>query len=331
MRRHITYTVGMSYSAPPSGWSDDDFWTRSIGDGLILRATERPDSPLLEHFFSGYDRAFVLPDEREELEGFRACLAINPASRERFGRRHREMVVVVDDVASGQLLGGANFLSTRINHPPANHPPVAVALNYLFVEAAARGKGLARRLSAEVARLANRAVDAADDAPPPALFIEQNDPLRLSDADYAADSEHAGIDQIDRLAVWAKMGALLVDFAYVQPSLSADQDCDDGLAYAVMNMGVEAIDAAYLRAHLESFFGISVLKGGDPGADPVARAQLSALAAMAAAEDAVRLMTMKPAIDALRALPSRPKGTTLRDFARGLVQNGGEDGAFSQA
>lgn len=302
-------------------WMEDDGWTRPVGDGLILRATERPDSPLLEHFFAGYDRAFVLPDEREELAGFRACLAINPVSRKRFGRYHRELVMVLDDAATGELLGGANFLATRIAAPlPPGHPPVAVALNYLFVEAAARGKGLARLLKSEVGRLANAAVNAPEGAPPPALFIEQNDPLRLSDADYAADSAHTGIDQVDRLAVWAKMGALLVDFAYVQPALSADQDSDDGLAYAVMNMDGGAIDAGYLHDHLESFFGISVLKGGDPIAEPVAQAQLAALARRAAAGEGVPLLAMQPAINALRALPTRPKGANLRAFARGVTQ-----------
>lgn len=299
---------------------DDASLTRDLGQGLILRATERPDSPLLEHFFAGYDRAFVLPDEREELDGFRACLAINPASRRRFGRYHRELVVVIDDAASGALLGGANFLATRITDPAEGHPPVAVALNYLFVETAARGKGLARLLKSEVGRLANAVVGAPADAPPPALFIEQNDPLRRSDAEYAADSAHAGIDQVDRLAVWAHMGARLVDFAYVQPPLSAEQGCDDGLAYAVMGLTGGAVDAGYLHDHLESFFGISVLKGGDPAAEPTARAQLAALMAMAGAGEAVPLVPMQPAIDALRGLPSRPKGITLRAFARGLVR-----------
>lgn len=305
-------------ASPPSAWSDDARWTRELGEGLVLRATERPDSPLLAHFMAGYDRAFVLPDEREELEGFRACLAANPASRRRFGRLHRELLVVIDDAATGALLGGANFLATRIDAAPAHHPKVAIALNYLFVEPAARGKGLARRLKDAVGRLGNAAVDLAEDAPPPAMFIEQNDPLRLTDAEYAADSAHAGIDQVDRLAVWAHMGALLVDFGYVQPALSAGQASDDGLAYAVMNLAQSAVDAGYLHAHLESFFGISVLKGGDPAADPVAGTQLAALAAMAAAGEGVALLPMSPAVAALRALPSRPGGGTLRQFAREL-------------
>lgn len=301
------------------GFAADTRWTMSLPDGMICRATERPDSPLLGRFFAGYDRAFILPDEREELDGFRACLAINPASRHRFGRLHRELVMIIED-AVGTLLGGANFLATRIDEVPDGHPAVAVALNYLFVETAARGRGLARQLKQAVGVLANRAVAAPADARPPALFIEQNDPLRLADKDYAADSAHAGIDQVDRLAVWARMGALLVDFPYVQPALSAEQGSDDGLSYAVMNLGSNHVDAAYLRSHLESFFGISVLKGGDPAQDPTAEPQLAALGAMAARGEPVPLLPMQPAISALRGLPTRPKGSTFREFARVRVK-----------
>ena len=298
------------------GWSNDDGWTRILDDGLIVRATERPNSPLVDFFFTGYDRAFVLPDEREELDGFRACLALNPASRHRFGRLHRELVMLVEDGATGILLGGANFLATRVSHVPPGHPPVAVALNYLFVEKAARGRGLARMLKLLVGQLANAAVDAPDGAPAPALFIEQNDPLRLTDEEYAADNEHSGIDQVDRMAVWARLGARLVDFPYVQPALSAQQACDDGLAYAVMNVDGPGIDAQYFAAHLESFFGISVLKGGDPARDGAAAPQLAALAELAATGGHVPILDMQAAIDALRALPQRPKNITFREFTR---------------
>ncbi len=43
-----------------------------LPDGVRALATEDPGSPVLTRFFAGYDRAFVLPDEREELEGFEA-------------------------------------------------------------------------------------------------------------------------------------------------------------------------------------------------------------------------------------------------------------------
>ena len=42
-------------------FSNDASWLLDLGDGMLARATERPDSPLLARFFAGYDRAFVLP------------------------------------------------------------------------------------------------------------------------------------------------------------------------------------------------------------------------------------------------------------------------------
>ncbi|MBB4860711.1 GNAT superfamily N-acetyltransferase [Novosphingobium chloroacetimidivorans] len=299
-----------------TGFAPDQSWTRSLGQGLILRATEQPDSPVLDRFLEGYDRAFVLPNEREETQGFRACLSINPVARHCFGRTHREMVMVVEDERTGNVVGGANFLATRVNHPPIGHPPTAVALNYLYVEAAERGRGLARLLKDAVGTLANAAVEIPEDACPPAIFIEQNDPLALSDSDYATDSQHSGVDQVDRLEIWARLGARVVDFPYVQPALSAGQSSDEGLTYAVLNFPSAVIDACYFAAHLESFFGISVLKGQDLAIDPVASRQLATLAAMAQRGTPVTLLPMAPAIAALRALPSRPVGESFRHFAR---------------
>jgi hypothetical protein len=65
---------------------------------------QRSDSPLFDHLMSGYDRAFVLPDERKELDGFRACLAINSQSRKRFGRTHCDLVMTIDDGLTGSWI-----------------------------------------------------------------------------------------------------------------------------------------------------------------------------------------------------------------------------------
>lgn len=293
---------------------DDATWSLDFGDGLVFRGTEDPRSPILTHFFAGYDRAFTLPDEREELDGFRACLSLNPQSRRRFGRVQRELVMVADDAVSGALLGGANFMSVEMPLH-RDHPRVTVALNYIFVERAARGRGLSRRLLEAIARLANRAVDRSDESIRPAMFIEQNDPLRMTAEEYAADTSHADIDQIDRLAIWARLGARLVDFPYVQPALSAGQESDHGLAYAVIRFPRDSIDAAYLHDHLESYFGISVLKGGDPATDPTAGPQLSMLRAMARNDDAVPLVPMDGALVRLRASSEWPRGLALRNIA----------------
>ena len=285
-----------------------------LGDGLVISATTSPSSPVLDCFFAGYDRAFVLPDEREELEGFQACLALNPVSRSRYSRLHAELVMIATDGHDGPLLGGANFLATRMSHV-TGHPPVAVALNYIFVDHAIRGRGLSRRLLKAVAQLANRAVTDGGDAWP-AIFIEQNDPLLLTEAESARDTARSGTDQVERLRIWDRLGARIVDFPYVQPALSAQQSADDGLAYAAVDFPLPAVSPAYLHDHLQSFFGISVLKGGDPDQDQVADTQLRRLQAMARDGRDIDLLPLGRALDRLQAGKAGLLGRPLRDIAR---------------
>lgn len=293
---------------------EDAQWSLDLDGGLAISATASPASPILDRFFAGYDRAFVLPDEREELDGFRACLALNPVCRERYSRLHAELVMIATDGRDGPLLGGANFLATRM--PAADgHPPVAVALNYIFVDRAARGRGLSRRLLQAVARLANQAVEDDGDAWP-AIFIEQNDPLLLTEAESARDTARSGTDQVERLRIWDRLGARIVDFPYVQPALSAQQGADDGLAYAAVDFPLPALSPTYLHDHLQSFFSISVLKGGDPDEDPVAGAQLRRLQAMAREGRDIDLLPLGSALDRLEAGKVGLRGRPLRDVAR---------------
>jgi GNAT superfamily N-acetyltransferase len=283
----------------------------ALANGLNLRASEDPASPALQAFYAGYDRAFVLPDEREDLAGFSDCLRQNLTLPSLFGRRHSEQVLVVTG-EDGTLLGGANFLATGMTTPGG--PPVSLALNYVFVEAAARGRGLARVLIAATQRMAALALTGSDRGPEPAVFIEQNDPLALSAKDYAADTAHAGIDQVDRLAIWASLGARLVDFPYVQPALSADQEPDDNLIYAALRFPADSIPPGWFHDHLQSFFGVSVRKGAPLAEDPVSMAQLDALAARS---EPVRLIDVGGAIAALKA-GGRPAGAiSFRQFAGG--------------
>lgn len=283
-----------------------------LADNLGLWASENPASPILKAFFAGYNRAFVLPDERENISGFVDCLRLNQTLPSLFGRRHSEQVLVVtrDD---GTLLGGANFLATGMTAPGG--PPVSIALNYVFVEAAARGQGLTRVLINAAQRMAALALTDGDGGPEPAVFIEQNDPLTLSEAEYAADTAHAGIDQVDRLAIWASLGARLVDFPYVQPALSADQEPEFGLIYAALRFPGSSIPSAWFHDHLQSFFGVSVRKGAPLAEDPVSMSQLDALAGRA---EPVRLIEVESAIAKLKA-DGRPAGAiNFRQFAGGL-------------
>lgn len=284
-----------------------------LADGLRLRASDDAGSAVLARFYEGYDRAFVLADEREGLAGFRACLALNRTLPVAFGRRHSEQVLVLE-AADGTLLGGANFLAIAMTAPGG--PAVSLALNYVYVERAARGRGLARVLIAQAGRMANLALAGDPAAPGPAMFIEQNDPLALSGADYAADTLHAGIDQIDRLAVWARMGARLVDFPYVQPALSPGQAPDDGLIYAALAYPGDAVPPRWFHDHLQSFFGVSVRKGAPLGDDAVASAQLEALGTRIAP---LALLPVDRAIALLKADRRCGAGARFRQFVAGIA------------
>lgn len=282
----------------------------TLPDGLHVTATDDPASPVLARFFAGYDKAFVLPDEREELEGFIACLAINRSHRHAFGRTHSEIVAVIED-DSGTMLAGTNFLATSTSCAQ-DGPPATIALNYVFVEAAARGRGLLRKTLDAVRQLAVGTLGLPPGRNPPAIFIEQNDPVRMSPEDYAADSAHSGTDQIDRMAIWAKVGARIVDFPYVQPPLSELQHPDDSLVYAAIGYPEDTVDAGLLRDHLESFFAISVRKGQPEGPAGVGKAQL---AAMANGPRQIGLIPMEPGLARLRTQGAAGFGC-FRDLAR---------------
>lgn len=282
-------------------------------DGYRIRATDSPASPIVERFFAGYDRAFILPDEREELGGFIECLSLNQSPlASAYGRRHREVVAVLE-AASGELLGGANFFSTRMTGPPPE-PPVSINLNYVFVESAARGHGHLRRILLGVEELARRVHGVTNEATPLAIFIEQNDPLRLTEEEHQRDAAHSGTDRLDRLAIWARLGARLVDLPYVQPALSPDRAAETGLLYGALSYPGPCIPARYLHDHWQSFFGISVLKGRPLEADKAASSQLEALAH---SSECIALLPFDQKVRELRALSSLPSDRGFLEWARG--------------
>lgn len=291
---------------------------------LHLEIIDRPDDPRLPEFHAAYEAAFVLPDETEDLAGFKACLALNSgAEHARLAARYgdfREVCLLARDRHGGPLAGAANLLALRHALPAGTM--YSANLNYIFVPAAQRGRGLFSRLAAAIpSQVPALFGDAAGDAPV-LVFIELNDPLRMDAATYQRDSTHSGLDQFDRLRIWAGRGAQVVDLAYVQPPLSTAQRADDGLAYAVLGTGDAALDACFLIRHLRAFFGISVLKGAPPEAEPAAAAQLAVLDALCAQGGSVDLLDPRPMLAtlgpsgsaALVADPQRPR--TLRDWLR---------------
>jgi GNAT superfamily N-acetyltransferase len=285
---------------------------------LTIESTTDPESPITGHFFEHFDLAFILPHEKETLKGFRDCLALNsgPASkrlRERYGP-FREAVLIARE-PGGEIAGGANYIAFALS---GKSPLLTINLNYVFVGPAWRGQGYFRQLLSAIQRDAARLREASEI--PAAIFIEQNDPLAMTEDDYAADTTHSGLDQIRRIAIWAKLGARIIDFPYIQPPLSPAQEPDTGLCYAILGMPTPALDACLLREHLLRYFAISVLKGRDPDSDPTARSQLATLGDACAAARAIPLLDpgrlTLAALAQCRAMPSHSEKLSLRDVLR---------------
>lgn len=326
----------------------------AAGNGLKVEAASAGDSAVFEAFFAGYDAAFVLADEKEDRAGFQACLALNGGpDHTRLTQRYgpfREIILIAHDSKAPELgpVGGANFLALPLR--AGERLVITINLNYLYVSAHMRGRGYLRKLLAVVVEAARRSFIVDGGRPSLAarlgqlgqsllgrkpddvaaalaraqivIFLEQNDPFRLSDIEYALDSAHAGVDQVTRMAMWARLGAKILDYEYIQPALSADQAPDPKLLYSVIGWPMKSLPAALLADHLERFFAISVLKGQGLETTPVAWDQIRTLrAAAAGSRRSVALLDPRPGLAALEGLAKRPEADSFRGFLATLPKS----------
>jgi hypothetical protein len=305
--------------------------TLKIGCDLVLTASTGAYDGVLDDFYADYDKAFILSSEKEGYDGFVRCLGLNAGRTyeglaTRFGA-FREYVLTVSDVATGARIGGANLIAYPISSKRAAVDAVlAINLNYVFINAASRGQGYFSRLIRDLPLATHdllRATHSAElpiswsavGAPPTFMFIEQNDPLRMPADDYARDTELTGLDQLARIGIWARLGAKIIDFDYVQPALSSAQAPDKNLVLAVLGASGDGLNACLLRQHLLRFFAISVLKGGDPLTDPTAGPQLAELQRLCNEGRqvnllaAVNLASAAGAATSLRSYLSRERGS----------------------
>jgi GNAT superfamily N-acetyltransferase len=297
-------------------------------DGLHYEVTDRPDA-VLDAFYPAFDRAFVLDSEKERKDGFVDCLELNAgpmhqALQERYGP-FRELILIAREAPGAAVVGGANFLVVGL--PPEGDAPArhTVNLNYLFVDPRQRGRGLSRRilqvcsaLSAGLAESWHGVAPAADGL----VFLELNDPLRLTPEAYRLDSEHAGIDQVARLAYWTRAGAAVLDLDYVQPALSAEQKDDDTLALAVIGSHDKALPARLVHRHLERFFAISVLKGAPLDSSPSAARQLQALRDTAKGGRPVNLLKLGDGLPRVARQVSESPADRCGSLPQALAEDG---------
>ena len=128
--------------------------------GLTIDATTAADDGLLEEFYRDYDGAFVLENEKEGYDGFAECLELNAGAHYtslvgRYGP-FREFVAVVRDPATGERLGGANFIIFPVSGAAARDLVLSMNLNYVFINAKLRRKGIFRQLIGDLPALAFR-------------------------------------------------------------------------------------------------------------------------------------------------------------------------------
>lgn len=297
------------------GWRT---WQFSLPDGRSIAATTDPTSPVMEAFYEAYDRSFVIASEKEDMEGFQTCLALNGGSEyERLSERlgpFRELVLTLSDTEEGAVIGGASLAAFSIAGRGASR--VTANLSYIFIERAYRRRGEFRRFLLGIQELLPSMFDNDLTVRPERglIFLEQNDPLEMSAEDYALDSDFTGLDQYDRLRIWQLQGVRLLRLPYAQPALSSDQQPTTGLLYGVICPETAGLDACLLEAHLRSFFTISVLKGRDPMKDPHAGPQLVKLEKLCAQGAQIDLLDPGPVLEAIAMGVEMPATESFLDL-----------------
>jgi hypothetical protein len=197
-----------------------------------LKLTTKPNSAVVDKFFSEYRHVFSLPRERETLAGFRNGLRMNKSdyfqrhygpSCEYIGYLHTE---------AGEFVAGLNFIC----FPMLEFNLIAIHSIYIFIAENWRAKGMLLQLYQIMEDVAVKYAEQFD-LPTNAdilMFGEQNDPFKMSVRDYLSDGKASKIDQFDRISIWAQLKARLVLIPYVQPPLRSRSKPDTTLFLRVI-------------------------------------------------------------------------------------------------
>jgi hypothetical protein len=256
--------------------------------------TDRKDS-ILHEFYHLFEDVFTLEDEREPIEGFQEVLRFNSDmnAQAEFGP-FLEPIFVLREPKTKELVAAANAAFYAYPERGKGYKfDASCQLNFILVREDLRGLGLAnellRILERDLTAFANRYCGQSRTF----ITCEQNNPARMNEEQIIVDARAALIDPYDRTLWWRRRGFSRLDFPYVQPPLSAEQETCDYLDYYVRIGGgatpeETSLPAAVLLEHLRRFFFVSV---GKFATDMTVNPQWLAVQELLSKRDGVAMLT----------------------------------------
>lgn len=225
------------------------------------------DRAAFDALYALYERLFPLSDEREPPEAFLQILALNDDAdvQRRFGP-WREIVAAVRVGADGPVVGGHVFGVTTSGAHAAYGCGASVQGIYTFFDASVRGRTPILEIKRYFQDQALRAFGLTRVMRAPLVFLEVNNPLRMSAAEIAEDTARSGIDPHRRYVFWQRCGLRPLRLPYVQPRLRPDAQPVRCLDLFCSADGPD-VPAAVVAQHLRAFVSVSVLKGADARTD----------------------------------------------------------------
>ncbi len=233
---------------------------------LQSKITTTPYAKVVHKFYAEYVRIFGLFGERETLLGFRESLRMNKNQND--CGPSCEYIGILEG-KSGNVVAGFNFVCFPM---PEFGDLLTIHSIYVYVMPAWRGHGLLHKiyqLMEEISREYGRSHELSSSADV-LFFGEQNDPFKMTLGAHKRDVASTNLDQFDRITIWNSLGARIVMFPYVQPSLSIHTKPDKKLFLRVIfrdegrnsdRQAIRTIDPRILYEHLRRFFYFPVLKG----------------------------------------------------------------------
>lgn len=240
----------------------------------------RDGDPAFPQIYALYEKIFTLPEERDTAENLQSILEVHhdANNQARFGPSE-ECWIYARDPATKEVVGAVNIVALGVTDPEAaKHADATMHINYLFVDPKYRTMGLGRHLLERADARARDIVarempDKSADTLRLFTFTEQNSPAKMTMAEYMQDNLSAGIDQCDRRNWWERQGYNQIDFPYVQPALSEDQDPCTGLDLCVKGAEGAKLPSSLLKYHFHRWASCSIMGGEDANEDETFRSQ----------------------------------------------------------